>query len=171
MDARRLCWYIIFTTNVTLVAYIAYFLYAYRPAKVEVNSEIELKLFENHFYEIFHGDRFNGAIYFSNDIDPDDAGVCYYGGSTILANIRINPTKWKYYSQYAKEELIFHEMGHCLYGLSHDDENTFLPVLGKIKECPRSLMNSDTPVGGECYEYNRDYYIKEFRDKIRKPLR
>ncbi len=172
MDARRLSWYIIFTTNLTLASYCFYYVYGYRPAaQVNPVSSIELKVFENHFYEIFGGHRFNGAIYFSDELDNREAGICYYGGSTMLANIRINHKLWMNYTQYAKEELIFHELGHCLYKLDHDEEKKTLPVLGKFRECPKSLMNSHQSVGNECYSSNRDYYINEMRDKIRSTKR
>ena len=71
------------------------------------------------------------------------AGVClvYSNG---YREIRINKDSWDYYSYEQKEQLIYHELGHCVFNKGHD--NT-------LKEnCPNSIMRS--------YMFN-DYEINE----------
>lgn len=56
-------------------------------------------------------------------------------------------------SESQKEELMFHEFGHCLLGLDHDD--ALLPT-GKAK----SVMNSHLFRGNDYFD-NRQYYVDE----------
>lgn len=83
-------------------------------------------------------------------IDQRHAGVC-----TVYSNgykeITINKDLWDNYSQEQKEQLVYHELGHCVLNKKHD--NT-------LKEyCPNSIMRSymfSTYEINECYlpEYN-----------------
>lgn len=171
MDARRLSWHIILTTNVTLIAYIFYSVFAYRPAVVTEDVQTELQLFENHYYKIMKGPKFIGTIYFSTDLGEDIVGQCISSGTPFINTIKIHPKRWEEFTQYAKEELIFHEMGHCIHGLSHDNGKKYLVVLGKQQLCPKSLMNAKELIGGDCYRFNRNYYIQEYKEKAFNSMR
>ena len=51
---------------------------------------------------------------------PDTiAGRCTASIGTPL--IEINPVHWSHFTAECKEILIFHEMGHCILNLDHDD--------------------------------------------------
>lgn len=62
--------------------------------------------------------------------------------STTHLNITINPEKFYTADEYLRYELIFHELGHCLLGLRHND-NTILVLTDKgIIELPASWMST-----------------------------
>jgi hypothetical protein len=83
--------------------------------------------------------------------------------------ISINPDKC-WLNDYAKEALIFHELGHCILGRDHD--NTLLP-----NGDPRSMMIENNigiyspcvyAIGGDnsCnFIFKRNYYISELFDE------
>lgn len=84
--------------------------------------------------------------------------------------ISINPDKC-WLNDFAKEALIFHELGHCILGRDHD--NALLP-----NGDPKSMMIENnisiyTPcvyaIGGDnsCnFVFKRDYYISELFDEM-----
>ncbi len=64
-------------------------------------------------------------------------GVCRYGGDSVVPQITINPQFWKSssVSNSAREQLMFHELGHCVLNRPHrtevmkaSDANANLPV-------------------------------------------
>ena len=83
--------------------------------------------------------------------------------------ILINPDKW-WLNDFAKEALIFHELGHCILGRDHD--NSLLP-----NGDPKSMMVENNilvyspciyAIGGnnDCnFTFKRDYYISELFDE------
>lgn len=92
-------------------------------------------------------------------------GVCMKV-STGMKFININQKHWRGLTEEQKEQLIFHELGHCELNKMHFDG--YRPINGTL--CPRSIMK--TFLFGlndisRCYSQNRDYYIQElFRDTI-----
>lgn len=66
-----------------------------------------------------------------------------------LRQILINPIEWLNLDFYEKEYLIFHELGHCLLDLEHDDE-TF------------NYMNSTRPDGETIKEFREELYLDFF---------
>jgi len=134
------------------------------PIKYE--TPIELKIFEEHFYSIYGGKRFTGSIYFANNINPY-IGMCsyYYNYDGVYNTIRINPDYWYNISQYQKEQLMFHELAHCIYKLQHDTTIVTLRTYNNKMKCPKSIMYPilfDT-----CYNNYRTYYLEELRNKIK----
>jgi hypothetical protein len=92
-------------------------------------------------------------------IKPDGGrtiiGYCYADG-----RIEIDPQQWKLLGPYGKEEVVYHELGHCAGGLDHDnrmDDNT---------RCPYSIMYHAAFGDWYCYERYKDYYIKELKSKM-----
>lgn len=78
-------------------------------------------------------------------------GVCYH---SITPEIVINLEYWNKEDDLGREELMFHELGHCIYDLEHDTR-----VL--VDEwCPFSVMHPYVlPFG--CYELFHDHYIEQ----------
>jgi hypothetical protein len=87
-------------------------------------------------------------------IDSKYAGVClvYSDG---YREIRINKDSWDYYSYEQKEQLIYHELGHCVFNKGHDNN---------LREnCPNSIMRSymfSIYEINECYLPEYDHYMK-----------
>lgn len=72
----------------------------------------------------------------SNKIDSNKAGVCYVW-SDGYREIQINSQHWSSFSEEQKEQLVFHELGHCVFDLNHDDSR-----LQYRTSCPNSIMRS-----------------------------
>lgn len=79
-------------------------------------------------------------------------GECDYGTSTIT----IDPGVWSRASIYQREELMYHELGHCVLGLDHST--------GKLSDgCPDSIMDEYTiPI--RCYAKHRAEYLQVLKD-------
>ena len=89
--------------------------------------------------------------------DEDYAGVCYYW--LIGSNeIKINQKYWNNASDMQREQLIFHELGHCILNRDHDDSH--VDIQGFM--CPNSIMRSWAFNYFEiqyCYNKDYDHYI------------
>lgn len=99
--------------------------------------------------------------------DPSLSGSNILGSCAVYTSptrkvISINQTYWQSWANqrrsYEMEQLMFHELGHCLLTRSHDsttknttDNNTAIPA---------SIMNP-FHVSGNYYKYNYNYYIDE----------
>ncbi len=103
------------------------------------------------------------------DEDEDVAGTCTNGGLTTPL-IRLDTTKnWWSNGDMIREEVIFHEFGHCLLGRPHQDD--VLPN-GDFA----SIMRTKSPGLYAFYEfldvnlsYKRDYYLSELFDEFTDP--
>jgi predicted metal-dependent peptidase len=97
-------------------------------------------------------------------IDDRFAGVCetMYDG---FRQITINEKAWGKLSHDQKEELVFHELLHCVYDLSHIEGH--YPKSG----CPLSIMNPKLFTiyqGQACYNRYKDYYIGQIKVALNK---
>lgn len=88
------------------------------------------------------------------------AGVCYFGRNGKRW-IEISQKYWNLYDEYGREELIFHELGHCVLGRDHDDS---LMDLNGYHQIPTSIMLSYTFGNLNYYRDNLEYYHKEICD-------
>ncbi len=101
-----------------------------------------------------------GAIYkmyvgvpigFVNQPSPRD-GVCM-----VLEDgyrqIEVDPKDWQGFSELERKALVFHELGHCVFGRTH---NRWPLVDG----CPYSIMNPVT-LGDWCMSNHFDHYVNE----------
>jgi hypothetical protein len=82
----------------------------------------------------------------------DSVGLCYL----LTGNIEIDKEYWDRQDEAAREELIFHELGHCVMGKEHNEK--------MIGDCPASIMYPY--IMPDCYTRHREYYIKELFDKF-----
>lgn len=76
------------------------------------------------------------------------AGLCQ---EALAPTITIDPVQWKLLRDNEQEELVFHELGHCLLHRAHTSE---VDQYGN----PLSIMN---PVLFSNYEYRRAMLLKE----------
>lgn len=114
----------------------------------------------NSFVEAFSKEFNVGVkvpVIFKN-IDVRYAGVClkYSNG---YREIQINPTHWKNYSIEQREQLIYHELGHCVLNRGHNDR-----LMETNTNCPDSIMRSYMFSINEinnCYLPEYNHYMEE----------
>ena len=100
-------------------------------------------------------------IYLKKIKSDTAVGICYgFRQFFIFQYIVIDEDYWSTADLYDKESLLFHELGHCVYGLDHDSAQ-----FGSLMEGyrPKSLMY---PWTFYQYKYYRDEYLKELFTKI-----
>jgi hypothetical protein len=84
---------------------------------------------------------------------PDSAiGLCEVGGNEP-AKISLKRSYWDTASDLDKEQLIFHELGHCVLLRYHDNKSL-------SNKNPASIMSS-YHFSGQIYNGNRTYYLDE----------
>lgn len=87
------------------------------------------------------------------------AGVCI-SAQDGYREIRVKRSEWKKISEAQKENLIIHELGHCVLGLPHVDGQYM------ISGCPLSIMNPrlfTKHQAKDCYSRHKDYYISQIK--------
>jgi hypothetical protein len=83
------------------------------------------------------------------------AGQCSFN-TQRLDEVKISRSYWSGVSDLDREYVVFHELGHCILGLSHDDEKNVNGVC-------RSIMQSGT---GKCRKSYTPANRKEFIDEL-----
>lgn len=81
-------------------------------------------------------------------------GLCQTGGLTPV--VTIDPTHWATIGESQREELIFHELGHCVLDRDHRDDRL-------IDGCPASIMNSYV-ISAYCFTQHQSEYYAELFD-------
>lgn len=82
------------------------------------------------------------------------AGICHYS-SAHPNRITIDKTFWDNASEFMKEMVVFHELGHCVLGRGHREDAT-------SRGFCKSIMQSGTGTCNLAYNSeNRTYYINE----------
>lgn len=91
-----------------------------------------------------------------NKLDYPTVGVCikYTNG---YKEIQIDPDAWLEYDEYYREELIFHELGHCILDREHDNS-----VIEGYR-IPKSVMYPF--IFGYAYNKYKIYYFEELKNK------
>jgi hypothetical protein len=79
-----------------------------------------------------------------------EIGVCEVG---IGRKITIDPSSWATLQEYSRQNLIFHELGHCILNLGHD--STLMS-----NGIPNSLMNPSLLPDG-IFEFFRSHYMNQ----------
>jgi hypothetical protein len=81
--------------------------------------------------------------------------VAYCTISTDGRSITVDRTFWNKSSENQREELIYHELGHCALNRDHDSsmqQNSF---------CPYTIMYPYSFGDSECYANEKPYYFHE----------
>lgn len=73
--------------------------------------------------------------------------------------IKVDKIAWDKMNNDGKEELIYHELGHCVLFLLHDDDT----VKADEFEIPGSIMNS--------YWFGEAWFYSQFKNEYKKALR
>lgn len=105
-------------------------------------------------WEAIYGVEVETDIRFA-DLKDNTVGLCSGGSKKVIT---IDAEYWNDQTDFGKEELIFHEFGHCLLNLGHD--NSLIMMNGV--QIPKSIMYPYT-IGDAVYAPNRDYYREELK--------
>lgn len=123
----------------------------HRPATVEPSIQPYL----DHFKALY---KANVSIRIEfGDVQYPTVAVCFRW-SDGYRDIDVNEKAWKETGDLGKEQLIFHELGHCILNREHDDT---LTTVGSYRSAKKSIMNAY--VFGDTFVYrdNKDYYYTE----------
>ncbi len=85
-------------------------------------------------------------------LDEKTMGVCY-SWTDGHREIKIDTVKWSGLTYEGQEQLLFHELGHCILNLDHDDHTM---DMGGWKKIPVSIMYP--------YAFGNMKYYAEFAD-------
>ncbi len=108
-------------------------------------------------YDLYE-EHFNFTIRFGETHDPGVAASCETPGRIIT----INPEIWASRGELEKEWIVFHELGHCILGRKHRNEES------STSECYSFMKGAENDF--DCSinyfsEYWRDYYLDELFDQ------
>jgi len=120
-------------------------------AKTQVTVDPEFKPYLEKFTTDVGGDTSDVSVVFE-ELSGDTVGLCITDGDD--KHIKIHPKHWAKVSHEEREELIYHELGHCVLGLGHKND--------MLDYCPKSIMYPMT-LSRDCYSNNRDYYYLELK--------
>ena len=87
------------------------------------------------------------------DGDCSTVAICRTWGQGHR-EIVIEGPYWEKLSDYGKEELVFHELGHCVFNRGHNEDT-------RDNGCPVSIMYPYIFGGSWCYSNYRDDLITE----------
>ena len=73
--------------------------------------------------------------------------------------ITIDPYYWSQVNENTKEELMYHELGHCVLNLAHNETKD-------ANNCPISVMFPNTFGYDACFGANKAYYFSELRSHL-----
>lgn len=104
-------------------------------------------------------------------------GICTRSDNLHLIKIDTLNSLWLLSGDLGKEEIVFHELGHCLLGRFHRDEKFISDDFASIMRTVGLLLYGDLNkfsslfiVPGDLKAHRRDYYIEElFNENIPSP--
>ena len=120
-------------------------------------------IFNQYHYIIVFEKEFNVKVNFPvifEDLGNVRAGVCWIKGNNSKS-VSLNSRFWPMLNNGQREILIFHELGHCVFRLWHDNKY--------IGNKPNSIMNEQVMTTNEVKKYYikyREEYIKKMKKKL-----
>lgn len=94
------------------------------------------------------------------ELEQGTGAVCVIRG--VDRYVLVDTTEWQYLGDLGREQLIYHELGHCALGLFEHDEE-YIQTAGK--QMPRSIMFPIVFGDSSVYAEFRGYYINELCSK------
>lgn len=107
-------------------------------------------------FKLIYGKSVDIEIKFK-DLEIMTAGVCYVYTDSSLNHIQIDRDIFFSYSELGREELIFHELGHCIL----DRDHTTSRISYKDTTIPKSIMYPYTFGNSSFYSEMLSYYYDE----------
>lgn len=81
-----------------------------------------------------------------------------------IGTVQIDPTNWTTLQDLGKEQLIFHELGHCVLGLGHNRTMIeFTDSNNNTQFIPESIMYPQEFGNFLFYQQNLNYYHNELK--------
>jgi hypothetical protein len=107
--------------------------------------------------------EFSVSINFSvqfEELPEGQAGVCTKW-SNGAKQIKIKKSYFDAVNDYQREQLIYHELGHCV--LNRDHNNNLITFVSDAGNWPASIMRSVafSTTEADVYKTNRSYYLDE----------
>lgn len=99
----------------------------------------------------------NVSIMFKDIADDTIAGQCWYSEPR---KIEIDTPYWNEITELGREQLIMHELGHCVLNLDHDET---IGTVGAWHNVPMSIMYPSHFGDDPWYRDNRAYYLQEMK--------
>lgn len=139
-------------------------LYSFFGCSLGLRNKIEppYEDFVSSFEQTFHTKYFGSVRSYDNLREYGVLGLCRNYGFNNRKNIVFIDSRWWDGAGYdAREQMIFHELGHCVLNRKHEDSF----IIRNATTIPKSIMYP--VVFGELsiYKDNRDYYINELKGK------
>lgn len=97
----------------------------------------------------------NVSIVFKDIADEDVAGQCWFTSPRL---IEIDTPYWNEITDLGKEQLVLHELGHCVLNLEHNES---IGTVGAWMNVPLSIMYPVNFGDEPWYGDNRAYYLQE----------
>lgn len=130
-----------------------------------------------HYVETFvsNWEEYTGQSHYVNDLTVIFKDEDYFGklkdGDKILGNCLLNPeffpplvrirwVTWEDMGEVKRQNLINHELGHCLLVRDHNDKMISCRIEEKDQDCSASIMNSHL-INSKVYLSDEDYYLNE----------
>jgi hypothetical protein len=133
----------------------------FHQEEVEIAPEFEAHVLD---FQLRTGIKTKVKMVF-NPIEKEDVIAYCYNYNNVKKNyIEVDPEAYESLSDAEKEEVIYHELGHCVLNRRHDEtiynrsSYPYLPVSSLYK----SIMYPY--VFGRLYSRFKDYYVEELTD-------
>lgn len=132
--------------------------YVYKTA-FQVNQPESLKPYVARFQAAWGHSTGNLYIEFKDLLynDSDIIGSCEWLPGN--PHVYIQKSYWSYANEAQKEQLMFHELGHCYLLRTHREE-----INNTVKQA-MSIMHSDRQISEGFYWLNHEYYMNELFDR------
>lgn len=127
----------------------------YPPPKQTIETELIdfVQKFEQR-YNI----KVNASIQFVDELPSPSVGVCHsYYANSPSNYIEIDKSYWDTLDYYGKEQLIYHELGHCVFDYGHDES----VIIVEGYTIPKSIMYPICFGHIWFYEQYNEYYLQE----------
>lgn len=108
-------------------------------------------------FEVKIGVGVNNVDISFRKLNAPTIGVCYSGGQ--FNQINIDPDFWATMNESGREQLMYHELGHCVLGLGHNDELSTLDNM--VVE--GSIMNK--------YWFGHTEYYEKYKENYKQALK
>lgn len=109
----------------------------------------EVHEYYDRFYDYYGVDPYYVSAGFVEEIEGNTVAICK-SWSSGHREIWIESSYWDELGDYGREQLVFHELGHCVFSLDHSNNEY-------SDGCPESIMNEYTFGDTWCYaDYHED---------------
>jgi len=90
---------------------------------------------------------------------------CFYFCPLSQRSVNIDTLSWEYSDRESREQLIFHELGHCILNRWHDNSFIKKKIGLESYKMQKSIMNKTAFADKFTYWINKEYYYEELFGK------